>query len=116
MQINYLPPEKRVPDQQYRNLCRLAIKDGVLSETQQSKKKGEAERATYSIPYAVTNIYKPENGFPMETCRKIGKAGINEGFAILVNGVRMNDELNRDWQVPFWNSTFVDPEKCRKRG
>ena len=80
------------------------------------RKKGEEERATYSIPYPVTSVYRIENGFPMETCRKIGKAGINEGFALLVNGVRMNDELNKEWGVPFWNSTFVDPRKCLKRG
>jgi len=30
--------------------------------------------------------------------------------------VRMNDELNNEWGVPFWNSTFVDPGKCIKRG
>lgn len=113
---SYKPLAERRPDNQYRDLCRLALKVGIRSETQQSKKKGEDERATYSIPYAVTNVYEIENGFPMETCRKIGKAGINEGFAILVNGVRMNDELNNEWGVPFWNGTFVDPGKCIKRG
>ncbi len=112
----YKPLVERTRDQQYRNHCELALEIGVRSETQQSKKKGEGEKVTYSIPYAVTSMYYIENGFPMETCRKIGKAGINEGFALLVNGVRMNDELNSEWGVPFWNSTFVDPEKCRKRG
>jgi len=116
MENFYKPIDDRVPDNQYRNLCRLAIEVGVRSETQQSKKKGELERATYSIPYSVTSVYYIENGFPMETCRKIGKAGINEGFAILVNGVRTNDELNKDWGVPFWNSTFADERKCLKRG
>jgi thymidylate synthase len=112
----YKPLAERTPDLQYRNLCQLALEIGVPSETQQSKKKGEEEKVTFSIPYAVTSVYRIENGFPMETCRKIGKAGINEGFALLVNGVRMNDKLNEEWGVPFWNSTFVDPEKCRKRG
>lgn len=107
---------ERTPDLQYRNHCRLALEVGVRSETQQSKKRGEEERVTYSIPYLVTSNYRIENGFPLETCRKIGKAGINEGFALLVNGVRMNDELNLKWGVPFWNSTFENPDKCRKRG
>jgi thymidylate synthase len=88
---------------------------GVRSETQQSKKAGEAERATYSLPFAVTAVYDIRNGFPMETCRKLGKAAINEGFAF-ANGVRDNDELNKKWGVPFWNSTFADPKKCEKRG
>lgn len=112
----YKPSDSRTPDSQYRDHCRLALETGIRSETQQSKKKGEGEKVTYSIPYSVTSIYRIENGFPLETCRKIGKAGINEGFALLVNGVRMNDELNAKWGVPFWNSTFGDPEKCRKRG
>ncbi|MFZ3043734.1 MAG: thymidylate synthase [Minisyncoccia bacterium] len=112
----YKPLAERTSDMQYRNICQLALEIGVPSETQQSKKKGEGEKVTYSIPYAVTSVYRIENGFPLETCRKIGKAGINEGFALLVNGVRMNDELNKKWGVPFWNSTFTDPEKCRKRG
>ena len=112
----YKPLAERMPDWQYQNLCLSALKIGVRSVTQQSKKKGEEEKATYSIPYAVTNIYRIENGFPMETCRKIGKAGINEGFALLVNGVRMNSELNKEWGVPFWNGTFADPRKCQKRG
>ena len=116
MEEFYKPFDERTPDTQYRDLCLLALKTGVRSETQQSRKKGELERATYSIPFSVTSVYCIENGFPMETCRKIGKAGINEGFAILVNGVRMNDDLNTEWEVPFWNSTFVDPEKCLKRG
>lgn len=112
----YKPLAERTPDTQYQDICRLALEIGVPSETQQSKKKGEAEKTTFSIPYPVTSVYRIENGFPMETCRKIGKAGINEGFAILVNGVRMNDELNEEWGVPFWNSTFADPRKCMKRG
>jgi thymidylate synthase len=112
----YKPLNERVPDQQYRNLCRLALEIGIRSETQQSKKKGEAEKVTISIPYAATSVYRIENGFPMETCREIGKAGINEAFALLVHGVRMNDVLNTEWGVPFWNSTFANPEKCRKRG
>lgn len=107
---------ERTPDLQYRNHCQLALETGVCSETQQSKKKGEGGKVTYSIPYPVTSVYDIGNGFPMETCRKIGKAGINEGFAILVNGVRMNSELNAEWGVPFWNSTFADPGKCLKRG
>lgn len=112
----YKPLAERTPDLQYRNMCQLALEIGVQSETQQSQKKGEPEKATFSIPYPVTSVYRIENGFPMETCRKIGKAGINEGFAILVNGVRMNDELNEEWGVQFWNSTFADPQKCAKRG
>ena len=116
MEDFYKPLAERTPDTQYRNLCQLALEVGVRSETQQSKKKGEDEKVTYSIPYSVTSMYYIENGFPMETCRKIGKAAINEGFAILVNGVRMNSELNDGWKVPFWNSTFVDERKCLKRG
>lgn len=116
MQNIYKPLAERTPDSQYHNLCQLALEIGVGSETQQSKKKGEVKRVTHSIPCTVTSVYRIENGFPMETCRKIGKAGINEGFALLANGVRMNDELNKEWGVPFWNSTFADPEKCRKRG
>jgi len=116
MEEFYKPLAERTPDTQYRNHCQLALEIGVRSETQQSRKKGELERATYSIPFSETSVYNIENGFPMETCRKIGKAGINEGFAILVNGVRTNDELNAEWGVPFWNSTFADPKKCLKRG
>ena len=116
MEDFYKPLAKRTLDLQYRNHCRLALEIGVRSETQQSKKNGEEEKMTYSIPYAVTSVYRIENGFPMETCRKIGKAGTNEGFALLVNGVRTNDKLNNEWGVPFWNSTFADPKKCQKRG
>ncbi len=112
----YKPFADRIPDTQYQSICRTALRMGVRSETQQSKKKGEEEKVTYSIPFIVTSVYHIENGFPMETCRKIGKAGINEGFALLVNGVRMNEELNNVWGVPFWNSTFADPRKCKKRG
>ncbi len=116
MDIAYKPLAERMPDMQYRNHCQMALNVGMRSETQQSKKKGEEEKVTYSIPFIVTSVYRIENGFPMETCRKIGKAGINEGFALLVNGVRMNGELNKEWGVPFWNSTFADPKKCQKRG
>ncbi len=100
---------------QFRSLCIRLLREGIRSETQQSKKAGETERATYSLPFAISHVYDIKNGCPMETCRQIGKASINEGFA-LANGVRMNNELNRDWQVPFWNSTFEDPRKCEKRG
>lgn len=116
MENFYKPLAERTPDSQYQRHCQMALAVGVHSETQQSRKKGEGERATFSIPYAVTSVYRIENGFPMETCRKIGKAGINEGFALLVHGVRMNDELSEKWGVPFWNSTFADPKKCEKRG
>ncbi len=112
----YKPLAERTPDTQYRDMCRLALEIGVRSETQQSRKNGEGEKDTFSIPYSVTSMYRIENGWPMETSRPIGKIGINEAFALLVNGVRMNDELNSKWGVPFWNSTFADPGKCRKRG
>lgn len=115
MPLIYTPCSERKPDTQYRGICSLLLKMGVRSETQQSKKAGGTERATYSLPFAVTVVYDIRNGWPMETCRKIGKAGINEGIA-LACGVRMNSELNEVWGVPFWNSTFADPEKCRKRG
>jgi len=110
------PLDGRTPDQQFRNLCRLALEIGVRSDTQQSKKKGEEEKASFSIPYQVTSVYPIENGFPMETGRWIGKASVRENLALLVHAVRRNEVLNRDWKVPFWNSTFEDPGKCLRRG
>lgn len=115
MLIKYAPYAERTADDQYRKILIRLRTRGVLSETQQSKKGGDREKMTLSLPYAVTSAYDLCNGFPMETCRRIGKAAINEGFAF-ANGVRNNDVLNREWGVPFWNSTFEDPEKCRKRG
>jgi len=112
---NYLPVLERVPDYQYRNLGKRLLAEGIRSETQQSRKSGQNEKVTYSLPFAVSHVYDYKNGMPMETCRKIGKAGMNEGFAFL-NGVRNNDILNQEYDVPFWNSTFKDPEKCLKRG
>lgn len=116
MNIPQKPFSERTPDQQFRNLCRLALETGVRSDTQQSKKRGEEEKATYSIPVPVVSTYSIENGIPMETGRKIGRAAMSETLALYVHAVRDNAVLNQEWGVPFWNGTFADPEKCRKRG
>lgn len=117
MQVNYLPYAKRAPDFQYLGLLKQLMRDGIRSETQQSSKKDGAGKETFSLPYPVTHVYDLRNGFPWETGRsmKSGFIAVNELFAF-VNGVRSNDVLVREWGVPFWNSTFEDPEKCRKRG
>lgn len=116
MNIPQKPLKERTPDQQFRTICRMTLERGIRSETQQSKRRGEDERASFTYPYPLTSVYDIENGMPMETGRKIGKAGINEEFALLVHGVRDNETLNREWGVPFWNGTFADPAKCLKRG
>ena len=113
----YLPYEERIPDYQYRDTLELLLKRGVRSTTQQSEKGGEGSDS-FSLKRPVVHSYQIENGFPWETGRSVKNSGfmaINELMAF-VNGVRSNDVLKMEWGVPFWDSTFVDPQKCAKRG
>jgi thymidylate synthase len=108
-EVNYLPVQSRMPDNQYFHLLK---KIRLLGEREMSTQ--EVECLTYMAPGSMR--FKLENGFPMITERSIKgfwKAAAGEIFAF-VNGVR-NDAGLKKFGCGFWEN-FVTPEKCGKRG
>ena len=64
--FRYLPVEKRIPDNQYKNLLKQIIKEGVRTESQQG-----VDALTLIGPNPLH--FKLENGFPIITERKISE-------------------------------------------
>lgn len=108
----------RTPDNQYRNLLKRILEEGVRTETQL-----ETDAITLLGPGSMH--FKLENGFPMITERNmspkenenlkvtIWKQAIAEIFAF-INGARTLKQLEEfgcSWWAP-WGTE----EKCKKRG
>jgi len=108
--FRYLPPDKRTPDSQYKQLLKQILKEGIRTKSQQG-----VDALTLIAPMSLH--FKLENGFPIITERKISEKiwgqAIGEiiGFA---NGARTQEELS-SYGCHWWKA-WVTEAKCKKRG
>jgi len=111
MHPEYLSYEQRTPDSQPQDTLRLVRKHGKRSKTQQGED-------SFSLPYPVVHVHPLSQGYPWCTLRNIRGSGFMsiDELQFMINGEDSNEVLNKKYGVPFWNDTFKDPEKCRKRG
>ena len=103
------PYEKRVPDEQYKNLLRRILSEGVRTKSQQG-----VDALTLMGPGPLH--FKLENGFPMITERSVKgfwKGSIGE-ICAFVNGARTLEKLE-EFGCKFWTA-WATLEKCAKRG
>lgn len=112
----YRPYEERTPDEQYKNLIRAVMKDGIRGPSPMVDENGK-EVATIDLlgaPVMRFNIL--ENGVPFLTERSLKsfwKAGAGELFAF-INGVRTQEELEK-YGCKWWKFWCTE-KKCAKRG
>ncbi|NCN45229.1 MAG: thymidylate synthase [Candidatus Pacebacteria bacterium CG10_big_fil_rev_8_21_14_0_10_36_11] len=108
--FRYLPVEKRIPDNQYKNLLKQIIKEGVRTESQQG-----VDALTLIGPNPLH--FKLENGFPIITERKISEKIWQQAIGEIigfVNGARTQQELE-SYGCNWWKYWVTDA-KCQKRG
>jgi thymidylate synthase len=104
--ISYLPPGKRKPDTQFRDLIEEVYRSKKVVHPIQG---GEAKM----IPGA-QHHYPAENGFVMETMRDLSgafKGALAEHIGFL-NGAATLDELVAFGMPKAWWERWVTPEKC----
>jgi thymidylate synthase len=107
-ELNYLPKEQRVPDNQYFHLLNKIRREGEKEQSTQG-----VECLTYMAPGSMR--FKLQNGFPLITERSIKgfwTGAVGEIFAF-INGVRTHEGL-KEFGCNFWGN-FVTEEKCAKR-
>ncbi|GIK83453.1 MAG: thymidylate synthase [Patescibacteria group bacterium] len=102
--------QKRVPDEQYKNLLKFILENGTVAESQQ-----EIDALTYMAPPSLR--FKLANGFPIITERKISKKVWGQAIGEIIgfiNGARTQEEL-QTYGCDWWHS-WVTEAKCKKRG
>lgn len=108
--FRYLPPEKRTPDNQYKNLLKQILAEGTRTESQQG-----IDALTLIGPRSLH--FKLENGFPIITERKISEKIWGQAIGEIIgfiNGARTQEELS-SYGCHWWKD-WVTEEKCKKRG
>lgn len=112
------PYAERTPDEQYKNLLREVLENGVQAPQQQGTD-------ALTLIGATPMRFKLENGFPMITERNmdpkisemlpvtVWKQAIGE-ICAFINGVRTQEGLEK--YGCYWWKDWVTPEKCAKRG
>ena len=113
------PYNERTPDNQYKNLLRRILKEGVEVDTWQSqlikKSGGSPEEIRNGKSMRIPGhqmMFDLDNGFPLITERNLGKtvkAAISEHVAFL-NGIHTREEL-AEWGCSWWDR-WLTKEKC----
>lgn len=115
MKGEYRPYSERTPDEQYKNLIRAVLKDGIKSPSPMVDENGKEVAAIDLMGAPVMRFDLLKNGVPVLTEREIKfwKTPIGEllGF---INGAQ-NQETLEEFGCKWWKA-WCTPEKCAKRG
>jgi thymidylate synthase len=115
--MNMKPYTERTPDEQYKNLLRDILENGIRSKSQAGTSNDNPEGTDCVTLFGAKPMrFDLSNGFPMITERSVKgfwKQAVGEicGF---INGARTLEELE-SFGCKFW-SAWATPEKCAKRG
>ena len=113
--LNYLPYSQRTPNENYKNVLRDILANGLRTPTPQVNAQGEPIEAL-TLMGATPMRFRLENGFPMLTERDISgfwKTPIAEMLAF-INGARTQEKLE-EFGCKWWKF-WATAEKCAKRG
>lgn len=116
MEEIYRPYEERTPDEQYKNLIREILAEGVWGPSPMVDKDGNEIRTIDRMVPTPMRFNLLENGVPFITERDISKfwkAGIGE-LCAFINGARTQQELEA-FGCKWWKA-WVTEKKCAKRG
>ncbi len=115
MKGEYRPYEERTPDEQYKNLIRAILKDGIKSPSPMVDKNGKEVNSIDLLGAPVLRFDLLKNGVPVMTEREISfwRTPIGELLAF-INGARTQAELET-FGCKWWRYWATD-EKCKKRG
>lgn len=111
------PYEERTPDEQYKNLLKEILEEGIRSKSQAGTSTENSSGTDCITLFGAKPMrFDLTNGFPMITERSVKgfwKAPIAE-ICAFINGARTLKELE-EFGCKFW-SAWATPEKCAKRG
>ena len=116
MRGEYRPYAERTPDEQYKNLIRAVLKDGVKSPSPMVDENGQEINTIDLLGAPVVRFDLLKNGVPFLTERSLkgfwrGAVGELLGF---INGAHTQAELE-EFGCKWWKA-WCTPEKCAKRG
>jgi len=111
------PYQERTPNEQYKNLLKDILENGIRSKSQAGTTAETPEGTDCITLFGATPMrFDLSNGFPMITERSVKgfwKQAVGEIIGFM-NGARTQEELE-SYGCKFWKN-FVTPEKCAKRG
>lgn len=115
MKGEYRPYDERTPDEQYKNLIRAILKDGVKSPSPMVDADGNEVAAVDLLGAPVIRFDLLKNGVPVLTEREIKfwRTPIGEMLAF-INGARTQEELEK-FGCKWWKNWCTE-KKCQKRG
>lgn len=115
MKGEYRPVAERTPDEQYKNLIRAILKDGVRSPSPMVDENGKEVNTIDLLGAPVIRFDLLKNGVPFLTEREIKfwRTPVGEllGF---INGAKTQEELE-EFGCKWWKMWCTEP-KCAKRG
>lgn len=113
--MHYQPYENRTPDEQYKNLIRAVLKDGVKTPSPMVDAAGQEVNTIDLMGAPVMRFDILKNGVPFLTERSLKsfwKAAAGELFGF-INGARTQEELE-EFGCKWWKSWCTE-KKCAKR-
>lgn len=115
MKGEYRPVAERTPDEQYKNLIRTILKDGVKGPSPMVDENGKEVNTIDLLGAPVIRFDLLKNGVPFLTEREIKfwRTPVGEllGF---INGAKTQEELE-EFGCKWWKMWCTEP-KCAKRG
>lgn len=116
MKGKYRPYTERTPDEQYKNLIRAILDQGMWSRSPMVDEKGEEVRTVDLLGAPVLRFNVLENGVPFLTERSLKgfwKGAVGELLAF-INGAHTQEELEK-FGCKWW-AAWCTEKKCAKRG
>lgn len=108
--------EERTPDEQYKNLIRAVLKDGIRTPSPMVDANGKETNTIDLMGAPVVRFNVLENGMPFITERSLKgfwRGAVGELFGF-INGARTQEELEK-FGCKWWKSWCTEA-KCHKRG
>lgn len=115
MKGTYRPYNERTPDDQYKNLIRAILKDGIKSPSPMVDENGQEVSTIDLLGAPVMRFDILKNGAPIITEREIKfwRTPIGEMLAF-INGARTQEDLEQ-YGCKWWKMWCTE-KKCAKRG
>lgn len=115
MKGTYRPYSERTPDDQYKNLIRAILKDGIKSPSPMVDENGQEVNTIDLLGAPVMRFDILKNGVPIITEREIKfwRTPIGEMLAF-INGAKTQEELEQ-FGCKWWKMWCTE-KKCTKRG
>lgn len=116
MDFVYKPYEERTPMEDYKNLIKTVLNNGIWGPSPMVDKDGKEIRTIDLMGAQTMRFNILENGVPFITERDISgfwRSAVGELFGF-INGAHTQQELE-EFGCRWWKS-WATPEKCAKRG